>query len=458
VLHTLRAQLAFSHPLAVLLETAHGDERELLIDTLAAQPIPARAEAERLLEDGSQTEEARADGAELLARIAPKEPAAFTVLLRAALTKPAPLGAAARRAAMAAAVKAPALAGEAVHALDALSAPLDATSAQQASTLLAILGAAGPAMPADDRAAAVHAIVALGDVSALPFDVAVRALSALSRLDATAALRAASSMLQHSRDATLRYVALGALPNADNGAARLALTSAVRDDDARVRERALDLLLSSKHVDASMQTTFLERSSDLWPDVRRLAYRGLGLRCADDPTLASMLGNAVFDRKHADPDDESRAEALAAYAHCSAASLDRLAAAFAVSQPPEVHERAAQLLADRGLDALPKLARALDHAFEAGAGTKTESAALAILSAIGRIGAMHRGDAYARNLLTLLRDSAADPFFPSIRTAAIAAIASGCPEGAHVVFDRGDKDPEPAVQRAAALARSRCNR
>jgi hypothetical protein len=296
-------------------------------------------------------------------------------------------------------------------------------------------------------------------VSALPFEVAVRALSALSHLDPAAAMRASASVLQHSHDATLRWVALAALPNADNPGARLALTSAVRDEDARVRERALDLLLAAQRgLDASAQASFVDRSNDPWPEVRRLAYRGLGQRCVQDPQLAATLGDRVFDRKHADPDDLSRADALSAYAHCSAASLDRLAAAFALVQPSEVHERAAQILADRGLDALPKLARALDHVFDSGAGAKTEPAAIAILTAIGRIGAMHRGDAYARYMLTLLRDSAADPFFPGVRTAAIDALASGCPEGAHVVFDRGDKDPEPAVKRAAELARSRCNR
>jgi hypothetical protein len=84
--------------------------------------------------------------------------------------------------------------------------------------------------------------------------------------------------------------------------------------------------------------------------------------------------------------------------------------------------------------------------------------AVAILATIGRLGHGAGDRPYEDDILTILRDAAADPFYPTVRIAALAALASGCPDGAHAVLNRADRDPEPAVQRASAVARAKCAR
>ena len=463
VVHTLRTSLPSSaiKPLARLLETAHGAERPLLVatlGTLGAKDALVQGEVERIFLDRAQASEARSDAVELAALfLADSAPAAHTVFTAAFDDEPL-VARTARRLAARWAASSPPLAEELRTSLLTLAAGKPVTSNEprlRAEIIVALTGGAAAAFSPTERVDLAGVILGLGAPQSLPFALAVRVLTALRALDAAAATRAIANVLQHSEDATLRLVAIDSIPEGTAvSTLRQLASSAARDSDARVREHALAWLLAASGP--GLVSIYESSSDDLWPQVRKLAYRGLGAQCATDSAIVARLDARVFG-KLGDKDGRARAEALAALASCPRVGAERIAAAINPKQPSDVRERAAQLLADRGPSVLPLLTRALDRTYSAG-GMELPFTAGALLSAIGRVGARGGEQPYDDTTLTLLRDAAADPFFPGIRIAAIAAIASGCPAGAKVIFDRADHDPEPAVQRAATVGRNKCGR
>lgn len=435
---------AAASQLGTVLETAHADERTIVLKLLGLDAVAGSVEARRILDDHTQAGEAHRDALAILIAIGSANDDAAAQVLDLAESSDE-LAPDARRAL--AAQLPTSLTPRIVRELEALSdgAP-DAAGQARVATLLVLAGK----LPTELRARAVAAITRLAS-RPQPFEIAVRALSALGRLDAQAATSLASRTLSTSTDPTLRLHALDVLRSPPDAGATMVLTSATKDADARVRQRALTRLVPLLSLSAAV---FHERADDEWPQVRQVAYDGLGLACARAPTEATLLNERVFGKKH-EADPRARAAALVALSRCPQVTADVIASAIAKKQPSEVRERAAQLLGTGGPAVLPLLARALDRAFQNS--SELPDTAVAVLGAIGRVGARAQGRLDDQTL-TVLRDSAADPFFPAIRSAALGALAMSCPVGARVVFDRADQDAEPAVQRAAALARARCPR
>ena len=153
----------------------------------------------------------------------------------------------------------------------------------------------------------------------------------------------------------------------------------------------------------------------------------------------------------------ARSAALTALARCPGVGAETVARAVAKAQPGDVREQAAALLGEADPSALPIVTKTLDRVYARG-GAELPDTAVALLRALGRIGARRKPEAFDHDTLTMLRDSAADPLYPGIRIAAIDALALGCPVGTSRVLTRAESDPEPAVQRAVALAKDRCSR
>ncbi len=430
--------------LGVLLETAHGEERPVLVEIFASQGRAGLTAAARLLSDPSQSNEARADAIAILARLAPADAEAAALLFDR-------LGYGDRALALRALQQA---------AARATSVALDAARRLQGATtiradLVAVFSSATPtALRPSDREALTEALSALGPVDKLPFELAARVLAAEQILGAPGLLAAAGQVLAHSPDPTLRRIAVTSLPRTDDPPSRLLLNSAATDGDAQVRQEALARLVATG-ASPTLKSLLLGRTTDPWPQVRCIAYEGLGASC--DAEIAALLERQVFG-KGADANGKARAAALAGFARCPGGSLEKIASAINAKQPIEVRERAAQLLGELGgATAGPLVTKALDRIFSHG-GPELAQSAVPLLRALGRSGA-RRGDMpLDDDTLTVLRDAAADPFYPAIRIAAIEALSTACPLGAHFVFDRGDKNPEAAVQRASALARRRCGR
>ena len=450
--HPQAVMPAAAHALATLLETAHEGERPLLVRILSSDPAAGTRAAAQLLADRSQAAEARRDALALLARIGGRNPEAVAILLRTAASDDE-LASEARRAVAEDLRRTPRLADTLLSELEALPTPVADDARGRTRSLVLLCSAAGSALSPDQRVRAVAVLERLRQ-TALPFELSVHVLSALGHIDPTAATAAASRTLSASNDPALRLHALSALPSPADAGAKMVLASATKDPDSRVRERALARLLATDGANVEMLRL---RADDDWPQVRSVAYDGLGRACQAAPTQSSLLRTRVFGKgRELELDSHARSVALTAVSRCPDSSAELLASAISKHQPSEVRERAAQLLAGGGPDVLPTLTRSLDKVYRRG-GAELPDTAVALLSAIGRVAAKASGK-LDEQTLTLLRDSAADPFFPAIRVAAIDALATGCPMSAHVVFDRADQDLEPAVQRAAMLARRRCDK
>jgi hypothetical protein len=85
-----------------------------------------------------------------------------------------------------------------------------------------------------------------------------------------------------------------------------------------------------------------------------------------------------------------------------------------------------------------------------GVDERTAGLAVACLRALERLGDT------SRPVLEAIGTASAEPMSPAIRAAAQEAVGKLCPDGAKVAFDRGLKDPDATVRRAAEAAHRRC--
>ena len=427
-----------------LLATAHADERAPLVQLLAALPDTALDPLVLLLSDPSQTTEAKLDALRVLARVAQRSalPLPYLVdsLADAALATTA-------RSELAHLTKQTRVVQLLADRLASLPSPLT-----ESGQLRMADGLVGALATAPDHAAAIAAIARLGPPVDLRFPLAARVLDAEARLDDPARYAKVNAVLARSTDAALRRVAVSSLPDARVPAARLLYATALTDVDSRVRERATQRL-----VDAKVATTaqLLSGASDPWPQLRAIAYAGL--QCNGSPEVGQLLSRRVFDKHDADPDAHARTAALAALSHCPDADPATIARAVSSGQPADVREEAAALLGEADPSILPLVTRTLDKVYARG-GAELPDTAVALLRTMGRLGERHQPAPFDDAALTMLRDSAGDPLYPSIRIAAIDALGRACPTGTKNVLVRAAHDPEPAVLRAVTLASSRCAR
>lgn len=427
-----------------LLATAHADERAPLVQLLAALPDTALDPLVLLLSDPSQTTEAKLDALRVLARVAQRSAVPLPYLVEA-LADPALATTARSELAHLSTQR-----GVVELLADKLaSLPTPLVEPGQLRLADELVGALATA---PDHAAAIAAIDRLGPPVGLGFPLAARVLDAAARLDDPARYSKVGAVLEHSTDAALRRVAVSSLPDAHVTAARLLYATALTDADSRVRERATQRL-----VDAKVATTaqLLSSASDRWPQLRALAYAGL--RCGDAPEVAHLLSRRVFDKHDADPDAHARTAALASLSHCPDADAATIARAISRAQPADVREEAAALLGEADPSVLPLVTRTLDKVYARG-GAELPDTAVALLRTMGRLGERHQPAPFDDVALTMLRDSADDPLYPSIRIAAIDALGRACPLGTKNVLARAAHDPEPAVLRAVTLAADRCAR
>ena len=61
-------------------------------------------------------------------------------------------------------------------------------------------------------------------------------------------------------------------------------------------------------------------------------------------------------------------------------------------------------------------------------------------------------------MLVALGEAANEPLSPAVRTAAMETIGKLCPDGAAPALQKGARDPDGGVQRAAKAAQERCHR
>ncbi|MEO6953330.1 MAG: hypothetical protein ABI321_16135 [Polyangia bacterium] len=427
-----------------LVATAHEGERASLVQLLSALADTALDPLVQQLSDPSQTTEAKVDALHVLARVAQHSAVPLPYLIDA-LADPA-LAATARSELAHLTTQA-----AVVQLLADRLASLPSTLVEPSQLRLAD-GLVGALAAAPQHAEAIAAIDRLGAPVSLPFALAARVLDADARLDDPARYGKVSAVLSGSNDAALRRVAVSSLPDADVPSARLLYSTALGDPDERVRERATQRLVDAAVATNAQLTTV---ASDRWPQLRTLAYAGL--KCAGAPDIQALLLRRVFDKRDADPDARARTAALAALARCPGIDADTIARAVAKAQPPDVREEAAALLGERDPSILPLVTKTLDKVYARG-GAELPDTAVALLRTMGRLGARRQPGPFDDAALTMLRDSADDPLYPSIRIAAIDALGRGCPVGTRHVLERAAHDPEPAVVRAVTLAASHCAR
>ncbi len=443
--HPERLASANLQQLLPLVATAHAEERESLVQLLSALPDSALDRLLQILSDPSQTSEARIDVLRVLGHVAQRSVTPLPYLVDA-LVDPALADTA--RAELGSLAAQHAVVQLLSDKLGSLPRPLgEPTQLRLAEGLVAALSAS------PEHPTAIAAIARLGSPVSLPFALAARVLDASKRLDDPARFTVVSTVLAESKNASLRRVAVSSLPDAHVSQARPIYAAALGDPDSRVRERATERLVAAG---AATDAQLITAAGDVWPQVRTLAYGGL--RCASAPEVRPLLERRVFDKRDADPDARARTAALTALTRCPGVDAKTIARAVAKAQPSDVRERGAALLGNADPAELPLVTKTLDGVYARG-GVELPDTAVALLRAIGRIGERRRqGEPFDHDTLTILRDSAADPLYPSIRIAAIDALALSCPSGTSHVLARAESDPEPAVQRAVTLAKGRCAR
>jgi HEAT repeat protein len=466
--------------LAGALETAAPDERAPLVAALAHLGAAGVAQAARVYADESQAPEARADAAQVLAlRAAARDGGGPAEALRALVDGAGHGPPAVRVDAVTALGRAVAASPEVRDAVaDALAAAATATPPDGArlGDLGRALGAArgAPAALAGGREKAVAALVAALE-HAPDADTKLRLVRALGALgEPAAAPTLERAYASASDDEILRWAAARALTQLPGDAGRATLERAVVDADPRVRRAALDGLARSLDADAEARVLTALRGDD-WPFVRRAAAETLAAACtraspsppasapasatvaSPSAAVAGALARAVVGDpagRGADPSEEVRRGALVALGRCAPASPAVEAALRSRSQPYAVRELAAAQLAARGGPAAARaLAQTLDDVLaDPAADERTAGLAAACARSLGR------ADDRSQPVLDALGAAATEPLSPSVRAAAIEAIARLCPAGAHAALARAAEDPDGTVRKAAGEAARHCRR
>ncbi len=432
--------------LGTALETASGNERPLVVEALGKLGDAGVAPAARVFADDSQTGEARADAATVLGL-------AGGATALAALTAGAGHGDGGVRAASMLALTRR-FAADPAAILAALGKAAghddDATG-----DLARVIGraAADKSAARDDAAAAL--VAAWSATAPTHFAARLRLLRAMGDLGHAAALPIASAAA-HDADPTLRANAVNAAARLEGGAA--IARAAVNDGDPGVRKAAIVALAGRADGVAEAEAAL---GRDAWPMVRHAAADALGAACAaahgaPSPALTrAVVGDGAGKAgRGADRAEEVRRAALFALGRC-AAPLPLLASVLdAREQPVSVRELAAALVARRGGAVAAKaLAGALDDALgDPAADEQSMGLAIACTHGLARTGDT------SRPVLEALGEAANEPASAPLRAAAMETIGLLCPDGAAVALDKGVKDPDGNVCRAARLARERCHK
>jgi HEAT repeat protein len=433
------------------LSTAQAEDRPMIVEALERLGAAGVEEARRLYGDPTQSVDARADAAQVLGASATPSGLALEALLAGAgrgepslrAATQAALAKAAAADAAAAAALARALsqtgAGEAARIGDLARALAKGARKSEASTAAArAISAAWSAAPADGFALRVRLVRAAGELG-------------------DASLLAALEEAARDRDPVLRRTAAAAAVDVPGGAALLERAAA--DEDAGVRRAAVSAL-AQRLEPASARMLEHALVQDHWPMVRRAAAEGLGGGCARGlwhapPALARAIVGHGDKLAGADPAEEVRRAALAALGRCPDAPASTLRAILRERrQPIGVRELAAALVAKQGG---PEAARALADALQEllsdpNADERTAALAAACTRALGRTGDQ------SRPVLEALGAAANEPMSAQVRAAAMEAIGALCPAGAHPALDKGTRDPDGFVVRAARTALTRCSR
>ncbi|HEX4458816.1 MAG TPA: hypothetical protein VIA18_12655 [Polyangia bacterium] len=429
--------------LGTALETAGANERPLVIEALAKLGDAGVAPAARIFADESQTGEARADAATVLGL-------AGGATAFAALTAGAGHGDGGVRAASMQALTR--RFGSNPAAVFAALGKVAGHDDDATGDLARVIGrAAAQSTARDDAAAAL--IAAWSATAPTHFAARLRLLRALGDLGHAAALPTVSEAA-HDADPILRATAVSAAARLDGGAA--IAKAAVADADPGVRKAAVMALGGRPEGVAESEAAL---GNDAWPMVRHAAADALGAACAASrgpasPALARALAGDGKELHGADRSEEVRRAALFALGRC-AAPLPLLTTTLDERQQPvSVRELAAALVARRGGPVAAKaLASALDDTLGDPAGDEQSMGlAIACTHALARTGDT------SRPVLEALGEAANEPASAPLRAAAMETIGLLCPDGAAVALDKGAKDPDGNVNRAARRARERCHK
>jgi HEAT repeat protein len=437
------------------LETAQAEDREPLVQALGQLGQPGLDEGKRILEDASQSSEARADAAKLVGTVAIADwhltQAAIDVLMAAAGKGEPPV----RKAVMGALSRTTAeMKGASARIAAALaSSSRDRELTADVARALA-LGAAR--LPADDRATVVAALELAWQHAHDDFALRLRLIRAMGTLGDARLLPPLITVVKDP-DEVLRAEAVTAAAAIPDGLAPA--RTLIDDSDAGVRHAAATALAA--HPQATAQPLLTHAlQNDAWPMVRRAAAEGLGAGCAQKtwpapPALSRAVIGEGKGLAGADASEEVRRAALAGLGRCPDAPLATLIAALAEHrQPASVRELAAALVAKHGgAEAAHALARALDDVLaDPAADERFAALAVAITRALGRAGDT------SRPTLEALGSAANEPLSPAVRAAAMDTIGRLCPEGAGEALRKGAADGDGTVARAARDALARCKR
>jgi hypothetical protein len=148
-----------------------------------------------------------------------------------------------------------------------------------------------------------------------------------------------------------------------------------------------------------------------------------------------------------------RRAALVAVAGCAELPTAELGRALDLSAPPRLRELGAVFVARRGgADAAHLLARALDDTLaDPAADEEGLGVVIACVRGLGRAGV---ADRFVLRALGAASNEPAE----GVRAAAMTAIGELCPAGAAAALDRGRRDPDERVRRAAETALTTCHR
>ncbi|HEY2745479.1 MAG TPA: hypothetical protein VGL86_12675 [Polyangia bacterium] len=432
------------------LETAEGADRALIVAALGKMGAAGAKEAIRVYGDESQTAEARADAALVLGQLG-GVPEAATALVAGAGKGDAVVRAATMQSLARVYRAAPALVESALVESSAATAADEGRVGDLARSI-GMAARRGVARPEGAAAIASAWARAPKDGFALRLRL-VRAVGDLGDPKLAGALGEAA----HDRAAEVRAAAMTAAARVSGAAATV--QAGAGDADAGVRKAAL--AAASGTADAlPLGTRAL--GGDAWPMVRRTAAEALALACrahgeARAPLLRAVSGEGK-SMAGADPAEEVRRASLAALAHCAEVPLATYTAVLAEKrQPIAVRELAAALVAKHGgAEAAHALAATIDDTLRDLAAPDEEGHLVGLVTACTR--ALERTGDTSRPVLVALGEAANEPLSPAVRAAAMDTIGKLCPDGAAPALQRGARDADGGVQRAARAALERCHR
>jgi HEAT repeat protein len=438
------AELCPPEQASLLAYALGGRERENAAATRGLKRLGAAAgpALRHLLAAPDRPERSRAEAARLLAQSG--DPATVTALV-AALEVPEPE-----------------VRGAAAQALSTL----DATAVIEAATAALTAAPAPDAAPAPERAAAVLRAMA-NSARGVPRGSPARARAAdallavaphVGTFEGRYRLTRAAGALGDPRLAPVLERLLGdEAPElraaAAEAAAELPLDTAtalvgraLTDVGPEVRRAALAAVQRRRELPEDPHVATL-LASDRWPMVRRAAAEALGIRCRSGAALARAVG--------AEPVADVAEAAIRALVGCRdpQAGPALLALLENRKRPPRLREVAAAGIATLGdRAAVPWLAATLEQVRnEPNSDDQIEALAVTLARSLGRLGD-ERG-------LKALRQASVDPASARLRLAALEAIASMCPAGAHAVLaEAARSDPDARVAKAAKAAAGRCRR